>query len=435
LKRSILRTALAGTALILVGALSSCATASSHQRPDDLSNVAPQALAFHAAAQAAATTAAKAAATTAAKAAATTAKAATTTAKAATTTAAKAAATTAKATAAKPPVTAPVKTAVTTGTKTTATVTSGSDVGAPAAGPFGAGSVWRASIATAPLATDSPVLVADLASQVATRYGGIAAFNVWQYNTSFYTAVASTPIADVGWDNCQGKTYVPVGLVGPGGQFSAVPIPANAIPAAGADAELTVYSPATDQLWEFWKASHRADGWHACWGGRVDHVSTNPGFFTGGFGASASGLATAGGMVSIADVRRGSIDHAMVLAVTDAAPWRIVSWPAQRSDGSASSLSRIAEGTRFRLDPSINVDALPLTPVAKMIAKAAQKYGFIVTDKAGAVSVIAESGAGIQAATGVNPWTAIMGSTPSYLMMRNFPWDKLQALPQNYGKP
>jgi hypothetical protein len=442
LKSSILRTALAGTTLTLVGALSSCATAPSHQRADDLSNVAPQALAFH---QAVAAAVAKTAATTAAKAAA--AKAATTTAtKAAATTATRAAATTAAkaaaptaataaATTAKPPVTAPVKTTVTTGTATTATVPSGAEAGAPAAGPFGPGSVWRASIFAAPLATNSAVLVADLASQVATRYGGIAAFNVWQYNTSFYTAVASTPIADVGWDNCQGKTYVPVGLVGPGGQFSAVPIPANAIPAAGADAELTVYSPATDQLWEFWKASHRADGWHACWGGRIDHVSTSPGFFTGGFGASASGLAVAGGMVSIADVRHGSIDHAMVLAVTDAAPWRIVSWPAQRSDGSASSLSLIAEGTRFRLDPSINVDALPMTPVAKMIAKAAQKYGFIVTDKAGAVSVVAESGAGIQAATGVNPWTAIMGSTPSYLMMRNFPWDKLQALPQNYGKP
>jgi 7-keto-8-aminopelargonate synthetase-like enzyme len=81
------------------------------------------------------------------------------------------------------------------------------------------------------------------------------------------------------------------------------------------------------------------------------------------------------------------------------------------------------------------VDGLALTPVAKMVAKAAQKYGFIVTDKAGAVSVIAESGAGVQAKTGVNPWNAIMGSTPSYLMMRNFPWDKLQALPRNYGKP
>jgi hypothetical protein len=258
---------------------------------------------------------------------------------------------------------------------------------------------------------------------------------VWRYNTSVYSVAASTPRVDVGWDNCQGKTYVPTGLVGVGGQFTGVPIPANAVPAAGTDAELSVYSASTDQLWEFWKASHRADGWHACWGGRIDHVSTSTGYFSGGFGASASGLAISGGTVSLADVQRGYINHALALAIVDAAPWKIVSWPAQRSDGSSASLSPIAEGTRFRLDPSINVDALALTPIAKMVAKAAQQYGFIVTDKAGAVSVIAESGAGVKATTGVDPWVAILGSTPSYLVMRNFPWDKLQALPRNYGKP
>jgi hypothetical protein len=242
-------------------------------------------------------------------------------------------------------------------------------------------------------------------------------------------------LVDVGWDNCQKKTYVPAGLLGVGGQFTKVPIPADAVPATGLDAELTVYSPSLDQLWEFWAATHRADGWHACWGGRIDHVSTSAGFFPGGFGASASGLAVAGGMVTLADVQRGSIDHALALAIVDAAPWTNVSWPAQRSDGSPASTSRIAEGTRFRLDPSVNVDGLALTPMAKMVAKAAQKYGFIVTDKAGAVSVVTESGNDVQAKTGVNPWKAILGSTPNYLVMRNFPWNKLQALPRNYGKP
>jgi hypothetical protein len=308
-------------------------------------------------------------------------------------------------------------------------------VGAPPGSPFGAGSVWRASVSSAPLAADSATLVRALAAQVSDHWGGVAAFNAWQYNTSFYTVTAATPGVDVVWDNCQGKPYTPAGLLGSGGQFSSVPIPVDAVPATGRDAELTVYSPSRDQLWELWKATHHADGWHACWGGRIDHVSTSPGFFSGGFGASASGLAVAGGVVSFADVRHGSIDHALALAIVDAAPWRIVSWPAQRSDGSSGSSSPIAEGTRFRLDPSVDVDRLNLTPVAKMVAKAAQQYGFIVTDKAGAVSVIGESGAGVQAATGVNPWTAIIGKTPSYLVMRNFPWDKLEALPRNYGKP
>ncbi|MDQ1485819.1 MAG: hypothetical protein QOJ62_1512 [Actinomycetota bacterium] len=325
--------------------------------------------------------------------------------------------------------------ATATASRAAPTVGSGGHPSTAAMSAFSAGTVWRAQVASAPLAVNSSTLVGALASQVSSRFGGIAAFNVWRYNTSVYTASASTPLVDVGWDNCQRKPSVPAGLLGAGGQFTGVPIPAGAVPAAGTDAELSVYSPRTDQLWEFWKANHRADGWHACWGGRIDHASTSSGFFAGGFGASASGLAISGGMVSLADVQRGSIDHALALAIVDPAPWKIVSWPAQRSDGSSSSRSPIAEGTRFRLDPTVDVEALALTPVAKMVAKAAQKYGFIVTDKAGAVSVVAESGAGVKATTGTDPWNAIMGSTPSYQIMRNFPWDKLQALPRNYGKP
>jgi hypothetical protein len=316
-----------------------------------------------------------------------------------------------------------------------ATNSAQSSVGAPPGSPFGAGSIWRTSVSGAPAAADSTTLVRNLVAQVAAHSKGVASFNAWQYNTSFYTATATTPIVDVAWDNCQHKPHAPAGLVGSGGQFSAVPIPADAVPAVGLDAELTVYSPSSDQLWELWKAAHDAHGWHACWGGRIDHVSTSPGYFLNGFGATATGLPVAGGMVSFADVRRGSIDHAVALTIVEPASWRVVSWPAQRSDGTPGSTAPIAEGTRFRLDPSINVDALNLTPIAKMIAKAAQRYGFIVIDRADVVSVLGQSGAGAQAATGVNPWTALLGKTPSYLMMRNFPWDKLEALPRNYGKP
>ena len=40
--------------------------------------------------------------------------------------------------------------------------------------------------------------------------------------------------------------------------------------------------------------------------------------------------------------------------------------------------NRIAEGLRFRLDPAVNADALKMHPVGKIIANAAQKYGFVV---------------------------------------------------------
>jgi hypothetical protein len=305
----------------------------------------------------------------------------------------------------------------------------------PRGGPFGATSVWRQSIRTAPTASNSSALVANLANQASSLYGGSAAFNNSAYGETFYTVGAAQQRVDVHWDDCQHKGYNPPGLIGIGGQLSSVPIPSDAKPSSGTDHYLSIYQPATDTMWAFWVTVLRADGWHACWGGRMDHASTNPGWFTNGFGVSATGLAAQGGAVNIKDVQAGSINHALALQVISAASWTNISWPAQRSDGSSTAVDAIPEGTRFRLDPNLNVDALHLTPVATMIAKAAQTYGFIVTDRAGCVSIVAEDGGPAQAATGVNPWKAALGSVPSYSVMTGFPWASLQALPKDYGKP
>ncbi|MFI7589579.1 DUF4124 domain-containing protein [Spongisporangium articulatum] len=308
-------------------------------------------------------------------------------------------------------------------------------VPAPRAGPFTAASVWKKNIAKAPLAAGSKAMARNLNGQVTDRYGGVAAFNVTQYNASFYGVSKDQPRTTIAWDDCQGKGSVPQGLYGPGGQFVGVPIPSSAVPSAGTDRSLVIYQKSTDTMWDFWRIANRADGWHACWGGRIDKVSTSKGFFTGSFGASASGLSLIGGAVGIKEAQAGRIDHALALAIPNPAVHTRVSWPAQRSDGFDTSPAAIPEGTRLRLDPRVKVSTLKLHPIAKMIARAAQKYGFIVTDKSGAVAVVTESGAGVQARTGTNPWNALMQGTPDYLIMKNFPWDKLQALPKNYGKP
>ncbi len=309
------------------------------------------------------------------------------------------------------------------------------DPRAPRGGGFGAASVWLTDVHSAPLATNSAALVSNLDAQVKSLYGGNAAFNVWQYNGNFYTVPGDQARVDVKWNDCQGKGSVPTGLLGPGGQFMSVPIPSNAAGSTGTDSSISIYQPGTDTMWDFWKLAEGADGWHACWGGRIDHVSTSQGWFLNGFGATATGLAGEGGMVNIRDVEAGSIDHALSLAVLRAAPANTFSWPAQRSDGSDTAADAIPEGTRLRLDPTVDVASLTIHPIAKMIAKAAQTYGFIVTDRAGTVGVAAEGGSAVQLMTGVNPWSGFMAGTPSYGIMAGFPWNRLQALPKDYGKP
>ncbi|KQQ42945.1 hypothetical protein [Nocardioides sp. Leaf307] len=297
---------------------------------------------------------------------------------------------------------------------------------------FGPGSEWRRQVGEAPVAADSEELVDQLASQVEVRYGGVAAFNDGEYNVAYYRVPPGQPRVDVSFDDCQGKGYTPSELTDPavGGHFLDVPVPEGAVPAAGADGELTVHDPAADQLWELWKA-RRVDGvWHACWGGRLDDVSASPGFFPGYTGVAATGLSVTGGAIGLAEVRAGRIDHALSLNVVDAAHFTTYSYPAQRSDGNLplGAPAAIEEGRRFRLDPALDLDTLDLHPIARLVADAAQRYGFIVNDRAGAVSVIAERGPAF-----VDAWAAARGDTPGYGVMAGFPWRSLHALPPDYG--
>lgn len=358
-------------------------------------------------------------------------------------------ATTAAPTTAAPTTAAPTATATKTATPTatatatktatptaTATATPTSSSSASQAVKFAPNNIFSWDISKAPVASNSAAMVSHLNSQVVNNWGGVAATNAYQYNASFYTVSANTPKYNVKFDDCQGKGYTPSGLFDGAAHFKQIPIPNGAVPATGTDGNLSIYDPAADKLWELWVASKNSDGsWKACWGGRIDNVSKNEGTFDSYFGTTATGISFSGSMITVDEVRKGAINHAMYLAIMEPAMWNNFSWPAKRSDGWSTNPNAVPEGTRLRLDPSINVDSLALTPFGKMVAKAAQKYGFIVADKAGTVNVSLESGSREKAVTGTDPWKTIFGSTPDYQQLKNFPWAKLQALPKDYGKP
>lgn len=295
---------------------------------------------------------------------------------------------------------------------------------------FAPTSFWYASVRDAPIAANSAAMVGAIASTVAATPWKTAALNSDSYTTAFYTAAADTPVTNVVWNNCQNNPWVSPGPIT--AQMAGVPIPAGAVPSAGSDAEMTIYSPSTDTLWEFWLAQKTASGWSACWGGRIDHVSASPGYFLNGFGATASGLPVAGGMIGLKDLANGVIDHALCLEVPMTAA-TTVSWPAQRTDGQHTGAGAVPMGTRFRLDPSLDVSTLRLSPIGLMVAKAAQTYGFVVTDTAANVALQGESGIPTLQSSGTDPWSAPLAASNS-LLLKNFPWSSLQALPNNYGE-
>lgn len=86
-------------------------------------------------------------------------------------------------------------------------------------------------------------------------------------------------------------------------------------------------------------------------------------------------------------------------------------------------------------DPEVNVDALSLSPVGKVIARAAQKYGFVVWDKAGAITPRANNPKSLTQQGEKDPYPEIFGGKPAWSILQGMPWERLQFLPVDYGKP
>lgn len=204
-----------------------------------------------------------------------------------------------------------------------------------------------------------------------------------------------------------------------------VPVPANARAAAGSDGHITIYQPSTNTLWEYFRFGGSPGGWNANYGGVIRNVSNSRGVVPN-HGASASSLPIIGGTITIAEARRKVIPHALAMAVPEQFPGHVA--PAKRTDrnpnvpGGVPASSQIPMGARFRLPASLNIDAQPWPALTKAMARAAQRYGIIVRDKAGAVTFYGE------APKSGDPWRSIYGGKqPSYFVDR-FPWGKLQLV-------
>jgi len=125
----------------------------------------------------------------------------------------------------------------------------------------------------------------------------------------------------------------------------------------------------------------------------------------------------------------------MALPHTRQSVW---AYPAQRTDGDDADPGAIPEGTTFRIPDSIDLDQVEMDPYARMLARAAQKYGIVVRDTAGAVVLYAEN----PLSSGTrHPYFGVNGIlhcrtghaepacyADSNNRLSGFPWDKLEAV-------
>jgi hypothetical protein len=272
---------------------------------------------------------------------------------------------------------------------------------------------------------------AEIATELEKHFG--PAINTTEWSVPLYRVPANQPLEKVTLDTPNAPALQEA--------LASVPIPPDAKPAAGTDATLVVWQPATDKVWEFWRASHESDGWHADWGGATRDVSTASGYYSPSswpgakpwWGASSTSLGVVGGLITLEDLERGVINHALQIAIPKARAglWAL---PAQRTDGTSTDPLTLPEGAHLRLDPNLDLSTLAMPPLTRLIAQAAQRYGIVVNNSAKTVCFYAED----PTRTGTDPYHRLggyfEGAYPGELLA-SFPWDHLQLLQMDLGGP
>ncbi len=251
--------------------------------------------------------------------------------------------------------------------------------------------------------------------------------NTTSYSVPIYTVPADQPTVRIALGEASAAPALQ-------SAWDAVPLPSNAQPAVGTDSVLVVWQPSADRLWEFWRLKHTKEGWQAAWGGAMQSVSTDPGVYgpeawpgaRSWWGSSASSMSIAGGLITLEDLERGQINHALAMALPNVRAG-VYSLPAQREDGASTEPFSLPEGAHLRLEPGLDLAALHLPRLTLMIAEAAQRYGIFVRDKAATVSLFGQD----PIPTGTEPYAGpdgyFEGKYPGELLA-SFPWSHLQLL-------
>jgi hypothetical protein len=179
-----------------------------------------------------------------------------------------------------------------------------------------------------------------------------------------------------------------------------VPIPEDAIPDKELDSHLAIVDYEQGIAWDMWAAEKKPDGtWWSCTGMKYDLYGSgvfNPKDFDIHNGESihlygpsrASGVPIIAGLIMHDEIIEGRIEHKLACACARVGLLEHFYPPAVWTDGSYPN--GIPEGALIQLDPKLDLDALGLSREEKIIAKALQEYGAVMTDYAGGATLYGE---------------------------------------------
>ncbi len=180
-------------------------------------------------------------------------------------------------------------------------------------------------------------------------------------------------------------------------ELATMRIPRGAKPAPTSDAAMTVYDLERGYVVAMWHAVYNAttDSWSAG-GAQVTYLNSNG--LDSRIGGSDDSRNTGtmrgnnGGVTAVRydEVAAGSLNHVLKIAAGPEVSTLAVA-PLTRSDGGSTDPNAPAQGTRMRIKPSVNLDAFNLSPQARVIANAMQKYGVYIGDSGGVTALKLEN--------------------------------------------
>ena len=314
------------------------------------------------------------------------------------------------------------------------------------------------SIFTTPVPA-SPTLASNSAAQVTEFLAQIASANN-EVGVNFNSSCATRYVVhgnSMTWTNMSviGYDGTPIGTI-------PVPIPSFATPDPnGSDRQMIIIDVDNLLVWEFWStfAPGQSNEYQStvsvwtCWTFEVgplgqDFYGVWPGYYPSGssggwpgngsppavagdapslsWSASASHISYAGGIITMADLVSGSIEHAINMALPT--PGGPVS-PATASDGGGAGCP---EGSWFYFPASVSMPG-GLSPIAQMIFTAIKKYGLYIMDTSGSVNAYCENADAwtnySTYPTGPGPWTYFNSNgANAYTELTALPWSELVLL-------
>ena len=205
------------------------------------------------------------------------------------------------------------------------------------------------------------------------------------------------------------------------GAFGPFPIPFTAMPNPSDDGHLAVYDPVTQREWDFWQAKRTSGGWSASAGAAVSMRGDGVAPPRTGAG-NAANFPLLGGLVRPEEILQGRIEHALVFGLPGIGKGPPVC-PASHNAATTSHPDALREGQLLQLDPSLDVDALPVPGWQKTLMRAMQKYGMYLRDNSGAFAIYAES----PNSRGYDAWSHV-GLRGDYQPLRGMPWERFRVI-------